>query len=160
MKALGYEKAHPVGEFALELIDAPGKTGHRPQDGRLAGVAALRLTSADHRRPIGGAGLSRTFALGGKIHPLDNATHSAPDEEAVRLVAMAGKRLHVPGVDGDQCGLQRPAYRRHRLGTRLLPAVAAGIRDRGETRSRTFWSPMWTPPGGTNTSGSGCARRS
>jgi GNAT superfamily N-acetyltransferase len=129
MKALGYEKAHPVGEFALELIDAPGKTGHRPQDGRLAGVAALRLTIADP-----------------SVAP---ASH-APSPSAARSIRWTTPRTPrrtrrlsawwpwpanactFPGWTEISAVRSEPVYRGHRLGTRLLPAVAAGIRDRGE----------------------------
>ncbi|WP_329066756.1 GNAT family N-acetyltransferase [Amycolatopsis sp. NBC_01480] len=50
-----------------------------------------------------------------------------------RLVAMAGERLHAPGWTEISAVCSDPAYRGHGLGTRLLLAVAAGIRDRGET---------------------------
>lgn len=50
-----------------------------------------------------------------------------------RLVAMAGERLHPPGFTEISAVCTDPAHRRHGLATRLVLAVAAGIRDRGET---------------------------
>jgi ribosomal protein S18 acetylase RimI-like enzyme len=50
-----------------------------------------------------------------------------------RLVAMAGERLHPPGWTEISGVCTDPGWRGQGLGTRLLLAVAAGIRDRGET---------------------------
>ncbi|MFJ9033812.1 GNAT family N-acetyltransferase [Streptomyces sp. NPDC102274] len=50
-----------------------------------------------------------------------------------RLVAMAGERLHAPGWTEISGVCTDPGWRGQRLGTRLLLAVAAGIRERGET---------------------------
>jgi len=49
------------------------------------------------------------------------------------LVAMAGERLHPPGWTEISAVCTDPAYRGQGLATRLVRAVAAGIRDRGET---------------------------
>jgi ribosomal protein S18 acetylase RimI-like enzyme len=49
------------------------------------------------------------------------------------LIAMAGERLHPPGWTEISAVCTDPAYRRQGLATRLVRAVAAGIRDRGET---------------------------
>ncbi|VVJ21099.1 Acetyltransferase [Amycolatopsis camponoti] len=49
------------------------------------------------------------------------------------LVAMAGERLHPPGFTEISAVCTDPAYRGQGLGTRLVLAVAAGIRERGET---------------------------
>ncbi|HWD06804.1 MAG TPA: GNAT family N-acetyltransferase [Amycolatopsis sp.] len=48
------------------------------------------------------------------------------------LVAMAGERLHPPGWTEISAVCTDPAYRGRGLATRLVLAVAAGIRDRGE----------------------------
>ncbi|MDQ7804619.1 GNAT family N-acetyltransferase [Amycolatopsis sp. A133] len=48
------------------------------------------------------------------------------------LVAMAGERLHPPGHTEISAVCTDPAYRGQGLATRLVLAVAAGIRDRGE----------------------------
>ena len=50
-----------------------------------------------------------------------------------RLVAMAGERLHPPGWTEISAVCTDPGYRGEGLATRLVLAVAAGIRARGET---------------------------
>ncbi|MER5910653.1 GNAT family N-acetyltransferase [Streptomyces sp. NPDC001982] len=49
------------------------------------------------------------------------------------LVAMAGKRLHPPGWTEISAVCTDPAFRGEGLATRLILAVAHGIRERGET---------------------------
>ena len=49
------------------------------------------------------------------------------------LVAMAGERLHPPGWTEISAVCTDPGYRGEGLATRLVLAVAAGIRARGET---------------------------
>lgn len=49
------------------------------------------------------------------------------------LVAMAGERLRPPGFTEISAVCTDPAYRGQGLATRLIRAVAAGIRARGET---------------------------
>lgn len=48
------------------------------------------------------------------------------------LVAMAGERLHPPGWTEISAVCTDPAYRGRGLATRLVRALTAGIRDRGE----------------------------
>ncbi|WP_181776055.1 GNAT family N-acetyltransferase [Amycolatopsis pittospori] len=48
------------------------------------------------------------------------------------LIAMAGERLHPPGWTEISAVCTDPAYRGQGLATRLIRAVAAGIRERGE----------------------------
>ncbi|SEM71537.1 GNAT family N-acetyltransferase [Streptacidiphilus jiangxiensis] len=50
-----------------------------------------------------------------------------------RLVAMAGERLHPPGWTEISAVCTAPDHRGQGLATRLVRAVAAGIRERGET---------------------------
>lgn len=50
-----------------------------------------------------------------------------------RLVAMAGERLHPPGFTEISAVCTLPEHRGRGLATRLVHAVAAGIRERGET---------------------------
>ncbi|MGN9908996.1 GNAT family N-acetyltransferase [Phytohabitans sp. LJ34] len=50
-----------------------------------------------------------------------------------RLVAMAGERVRPPGWTEISAVCTDPAYRGHGLATRLVRAIAAGIRARGET---------------------------
>ncbi|MBY8887617.1 GNAT family N-acetyltransferase [Streptomyces sp. PTM05] len=49
-----------------------------------------------------------------------------------RLVAMAGERLRPPGWTEISAVCTHPAHRGRGLATRLIRAVAAGIRERGE----------------------------
>ena len=49
------------------------------------------------------------------------------------LAAMAGERLHPPGWTEISAVCTDPAHRKQGLSTRLVRAVAAGIRARGET---------------------------
>ncbi|MFD9081243.1 GNAT family N-acetyltransferase [Streptomyces erythrochromogenes] len=49
-----------------------------------------------------------------------------------RLVAMAGERLHPPGWTEISAVCTHPGHRGRGLATRLVRAVAAGIRERGE----------------------------
>ncbi|SNX65433.1 FR47-like protein [Streptomyces sp. TLI_55] len=50
-----------------------------------------------------------------------------------RLIALAGERLRLPGWTEISAVCTDPAHRGRGLGTRLVRAVAAGIRERGET---------------------------
>ncbi|NNN30273.1 GNAT family N-acetyltransferase [Streptomyces sp. S3(2020)] len=50
-----------------------------------------------------------------------------------RLVALAGERLRLPGWTEISAVCTDPAHRGRGLGTRLVRAVAAGIRERGQT---------------------------
>jgi ribosomal protein S18 acetylase RimI-like enzyme len=49
------------------------------------------------------------------------------------LVAMAGERMHPPGWTELSAVCTDPGWRGHGLGTRLIRALVAGIRARGET---------------------------
>ncbi|MEU6536812.1 GNAT family N-acetyltransferase [Streptomyces sp. NPDC047000] len=49
-----------------------------------------------------------------------------------RLIAMAGERLHPPGWTEISAVCTDPAHRGRGLATRLVRAVAAGIKERGE----------------------------
>jgi len=50
-----------------------------------------------------------------------------------RLIAMAGERMHPPGFTEISAVCTDAEYRGQGLGTRLVLAIAAGIRARGET---------------------------
>lgn len=52
--------------------------------------------------------------------------------EGGRLVAMAGERLRPPGWTEISAVCTRPGHRGRGLATRLVRAVAAGVRERGE----------------------------
>jgi predicted GNAT family acetyltransferase len=53
--------------------------------------------------------------------------------EQGRLIAMAGERLHPPGWTEISAVCTAPEHRGRGLATRLMQAVAYGIRERGET---------------------------
>ncbi|KAA0081262.1 GNAT family N-acetyltransferase [Mycolicibacterium sp. P9-64] len=53
--------------------------------------------------------------------------------EEGRLIAMAGERLHPPGWTEISAVCTAPEHRGRGLATRLMQAVAYGIRERGET---------------------------
>ncbi|GAA3846099.1 GNAT family N-acetyltransferase [Saccharothrix violaceirubra] len=65
----------------------------------------------------------RTIELGTYLGVRDNG----------RLVALAGERMNPPGWREISAVCTDPAYRGRGLATRLVLAVAAGIRERGET---------------------------
>jgi ribosomal protein S18 acetylase RimI-like enzyme len=67
--------------------------------------------------------LKRTVALGAYL----GIRHEG------RLVAMAGERLRLPGWTEISAVCTDPAHRGRGLGTRLIRAVADGIRGRGDT---------------------------
>ncbi|MFJ6983076.1 MULTISPECIES: GNAT family N-acetyltransferase [unclassified Streptomyces] len=67
--------------------------------------------------------LERTVALG---------TYLGLRHEG-RLIALAGERLRLPGWTEISAVCTDPAHRGQGLATRLLRAVAAGIRERGDT---------------------------
>ncbi|GAA2214528.1 GNAT family N-acetyltransferase [Nonomuraea monospora] len=92
--------------------------------------AAVRLGEADVpemldlvRRTKPGPFLPRTVELGVYLGIRSGGA----------LVAMAGERLHPPGWTEISAVCTDPAHRGRGLATRLVLAVAAGIRDRGET---------------------------
>ncbi|MFE9126007.1 GNAT family N-acetyltransferase [Streptomyces sp. NPDC003631] len=91
---------------------------------------AVRLTHADvpemldlveRTRP--GPFLPRTIELG---------TYLGIRRDGA-LIAMAGERLHPPGWTEISAVCTDPAFRGQGLATRLILAVAHGIRERGET---------------------------
>ncbi|MDQ0765954.1 GNAT family N-acetyltransferase [Streptomyces canus] len=67
--------------------------------------------------------LKRTIALGTYLGIRDRE----------RLIAMAGERIRPPGWTEISAVCTDPAYRGRGLATRLVRAVAAGIRERGDT---------------------------
>ena len=95
-----------------------------------ADTEAIRLTAADVpemldlvERTKPGPFLTRTIEMG---------TYLGIRREG-RLVAMAGERLHPPGWTEISAVCTDAAFRGQGLATRLVLAVADGIRRRGET---------------------------
>ncbi|GGM76953.1 hypothetical protein GCM10011609_11150 [Lentzea pudingi] len=91
---------------------------------------AVRLTAADVPEMMALAELTRP----GPFLPrtIEMGTYLGIRHDG-RLVAMAGERLRVPGHTEISAVCTHPDARGQALGTRLLLAVAHGIRERGET---------------------------
>jgi ribosomal protein S18 acetylase RimI-like enzyme len=95
-----------------------------------ADVEAVRLTATDVPdmldlvgRTKPGPFLERTIELGSYLGVRRDG----------RLIALAGERLRPPGFTEISAVCTDPDYRNQGLGARLVLAVAAGIRARGET---------------------------
>ncbi|MEV5611184.1 GNAT family N-acetyltransferase [Streptomyces sp. NPDC052225] len=106
----------------VQLVDTGVDAVHAPE--------AVPLTAADvpemldlvgRTRP--GPFLPRTIELGTYLGIRRGGA----------LVAMAGERLHPPGWTEISAVCTDPAHRGQGLAARLVRAVAAGIRERGET---------------------------
>ncbi|MEV4315080.1 GNAT family N-acetyltransferase [Actinocrispum sp. NPDC049592] len=100
------------------------------------GVAAA---GDDQAVPLGQADVPEILDLVGRTQPgpflkrtIDLGTYLGIRHEG-KLIAMAGERLHPPGWTEISAVCTDPAYRGQGLATRLVLAVAAGIRARGET---------------------------
>ncbi|SHH63800.1 GNAT family N-acetyltransferase [Streptomyces sp. 3214.6] len=148
------DPADPAAWADLHTLAGPGTTVRikpvdRVPDGwdvvgrgegvQLVATAALWTEPAPEAVPLGpddvpeildliartrpGPFLKRTVALG---------TYLGIRHEG-RLVAMAGERLRLPGWTEISAVCTDPAHRGRGLGTRLIRAVADGIRDRGDT---------------------------
>jgi hypothetical protein len=73
-----------------------------------------------------------------------------------QLVAMAGERMHPPGWTEISAVCTDAVVRGQGLASRLVLAVAHGIRSRGERPSCTRWPTTREPSGSTNSSDSSC----
>ncbi|MFD0352251.1 GNAT family N-acetyltransferase [Streptomyces sp. NPDC127110] len=105
----------------VQLVDTSLRAEHAPEAVRLGPADVpemLALTGLTKPGPF----LPRTVELGTYL----GIRHRD------RLVAMAGERLHPPGWTEISAVCTRPGYRGRGLATRLVRAVAAGIRERGE----------------------------
>ena len=116
----GWELVEPIG--GVQLVDDGVAAAHDP--------AAVRLTPADVPEMLALVGrtkpgpfLPRTIELGTYLGIRRGGA----------LVAMAGERLHPPGFTEISAVCTDAGHRGQGLATRLVLAVAAGIRDRGET---------------------------
>ncbi|SHN47264.1 GNAT family N-acetyltransferase [Cryptosporangium aurantiacum] len=105
----------------VQMIDATVDAAAEPD--------AIRLTAADVpemldlvRRTKPGPFEQRTIELGTYLGIRDRGA----------LIAMAGERLHPPGFTEISAVCTDPAYRGQGLAGRLVRAVAANIRARGE----------------------------
>lgn len=120
--------AHPGWEVAgsvsgVQLVGVALEPATAPDAVRLTGRDVPEILDLIERtRP--GPFLRRTVELGAYL-----GLRSADG----RLIAMAGERLHPPGWTEISAVCTDPAFRNRGLATRLVRAVAAGIRERGET---------------------------
>ena len=107
---------------AVQLVDA-GVAAVPDPDAVVLGPADVpeMLALVERTRP--GPFLPRTVEMG---------TYLGIRHEG-ELVAMAGERLHPPGWTEISAVCTDARFRGRGLGTRLVLAVAAGIRERGET---------------------------
>ncbi|MFC9454171.1 GNAT family N-acetyltransferase [Streptomyces sp. NPDC056983] len=110
------------GGRGVQLVDVSLRPEHAPEAVRLGlGDVPEILELVARTRP--GPFLARTVELG---------TYLGIRQQG-RLIAMAGERLRLPGWTEISAVCTDPAHRGRGLATRLVRAVAAGIRERGET---------------------------
>ncbi|WP_225825691.1 GNAT family N-acetyltransferase [Streptomyces naphthomycinicus] len=110
------------GGEGVQLVDTALRAEPAPEAVRLGPDDVPEILGLVARtRP--GPFLSRTIEMG---------TYLGIRHEG-RLVAMAGERLRLPGWTEISAVCTDPAHRGRGLATRLVRAVAAGIRDRGDT---------------------------
>ncbi|MFE6910799.1 GNAT family N-acetyltransferase [Streptomyces erythrochromogenes] len=105
----------------VQLVDTSLRAEPAPEAVRLGAAdvpEALALIELTKPGPF----LPRTVELGRYLGIRDRG----------RLIAMAGERLHPPGWTEISAVCTHPGHRGRGLATRLVRAVAAGIRDRGE----------------------------
>lgn len=126
----GYDGEPPAGwtllsrDQGVQLVDDDGAVAAAPDDeavvlGPRDVPEMLALVSRTRPGPF----LPRTIVLG---------TYLGLRRDG-ELIAMAGERLHPPGWTEISAVCTDPAYRGQGLATRLVHAIAAIIRDRGET---------------------------
>ncbi|WTY09952.1 GNAT family N-acetyltransferase [Streptomyces canus] len=109
------------GGVGVQLVDTALRAEHAPEAIRLGPddvPEILDLVARTHPGPF----LKRTIALGTYLGIRDQG----------RLIALAGERLRPPGWTEISAVCTDPAYRGRGLATRLVRAVAAGIRERGD----------------------------
>ncbi|MEV6304665.1 GNAT family N-acetyltransferase [Actinoplanes sp. NPDC051861] len=119
--------AHPGWEVegtiaGVQLVDVSLRAAPAPEAVRLGEADVpeiLELVSRTQPGPF----LPRTVELG---------TYLGIRDAGGALIAMAGERLRPPGWTEISAVCTDPAFRGRGLATRLVRAVAAGIRERGE----------------------------
>ncbi|GLY97815.1 GNAT family N-acetyltransferase [Actinoplanes sp. NBRC 103695] len=134
-----------VGPGAEITLAGVGETDHRgwERGPAIAGVqmidVAVRAEPDPDAVPLGAADVPEMLDLVRRTQPgpfrqrtVEMGTYLGL-RSAGRLVAMAGERLHPPGWTEISAVCTDPAFRGRGYGTRLVRAVAAGIRERGET---------------------------
>ncbi|MFC0531532.1 GNAT family N-acetyltransferase [Phytohabitans kaempferiae] len=134
--------AEPGAEIALTSTDAlppPGWEVTFAIPGVQLVDVALRAEPDPQAVPLGPADVPEILDLVARTEPgpfrkrtIELGTYLGIRRNG-RLIAMAGERLHPPGWTEISAVCTDPAYRGQGLATRLVRAVAAGIRARGET---------------------------
>lgn len=147
------DPADPQAWADLATLIGPGRTvllagdGLRPTDGwrieeSLLGVQLVDKTVAAAPDPhvvrLGPADVPEMLDLVTRTRPgpfaertIELGTYLGVRQDGI-LAAMAGERLQPTGWTEISAVCTDPAFRGRGLGTRLVHAVAAGIRDRGE----------------------------
>ena len=93
--------------------------------------AVVRLAAPDVDEMLALVGRTRPGPFACRTHEL--GVYLGVRDELAGLVAMAGERIHVPGACEISAVCTDPSARGRGLATRLIHAVAAGIRARDET---------------------------
>ncbi|MEV6930128.1 GNAT family N-acetyltransferase [Dactylosporangium sp. NPDC051485] len=109
-------------DAGVQLVDVAVDAADDPE--------AVRLTAADVPEIL--ALIERTKPGPFRPRTIELGTYLGIRRDGA-LVAMAGERLHLPGWTEISAVCTDPAHRGQGLATRLVRAVAAGIRRRGET---------------------------
>jgi N-acetylglutamate synthase-like GNAT family acetyltransferase len=110
------------GGVGVQLVDTALRAEPAPEAVRLGPDDVPEILDLVARTKPGPF-LKRTIELGTYLGIRDRG----------RLIALAGERLRPPGWTEISAVCTDPAYRGRGLATRLVRAVAAGIRERGET---------------------------
>ncbi len=106
---------------------------------QMVATRAMAATHIDDIEPLGESDLPEVLDLVERTRPGPFAPrtidmgHYLGIRRDGALVALAGERVHPPGWTEISAVCTDPAYRSQGLAGRLVTAVAAGIRDRGET---------------------------
>ncbi|MFE0631738.1 GNAT family N-acetyltransferase [Streptomyces sp. NPDC058864] len=110
------------GGEGVQMVDTALRAEHAPEAVRLGAADADDVMDLVARtRP--GPFLPKTLELG---------TYLGIREDG-RLIAMAGERIQPPGWTEISAVCTDPGHRGRGLATRLVSAVAAGIKERGDT---------------------------
>jgi ribosomal protein S18 acetylase RimI-like enzyme len=109
------------GGQGVQLVDNGLRAEPDPEAERLGPADVPEIVDLVARTKPGPF-LKRTVELGTYLGIRDGG----------RLIAMAGERIRPPGWTEISAVCTDPAYRGRGLATRLVRAVAAGIRDRGD----------------------------
>ncbi|MFF7216306.1 GNAT family N-acetyltransferase [Streptomyces sp. NPDC008238] len=110
------------GGEGVQMVDTALRAEHAPEAVRLGpGDVDDVMDLVSRTRP--GPFLPNTLELGTYLGI----------REGGRLIAMAGERIQPPGWTEISAVCTDPAHRGRGLATRLVSAVAAGIKERGDT---------------------------